>query len=666
MFFALRDFILREISSSFYLDLIVGSKIDDYIKYIDPDNHIYKLNGGNIDLSFTDTSVKFNLEEIDISYTLPKQKNYDEYKIKSIVNGFLEFSGSPSDASNGIYTKVSTDLSISPTFDGILQDKFEFNQNVEGKIELTKNSKSITFNKVYTSILNGGITWGMDITRSRRNNYFIEIKKENKLIAELNMNSSSGYTLKLDKDFLKENKLDRSISKYINDANVKFNRDAITSDYQKFLDKKIKVGYLFNEVNLSALINNIINVDSTKKALTNALDFFDRPLMEVASNQLIDISYLGNSAPTNILLSSQIIQENLSIGTTIANLITIDPDPSDTHTYTLSSVNESNDNSLFSINNNKLIIEEGPDYETKKTYKIQVETKDQNNNIFTKSLSLFVRDNKLEIQGTENNDILIDNIGSDFVDGGKGKDKFIIDGNFSSYKFSRAIDRITIIDDRGESFSGTNILRNIEEITFLDQTVEVSKVDVIKTYSGKFRDYKFYKKGDNSYQIKTNSGYDDITGFPLIRFSGELSTSAFREISAISDIKGTFDQVTGLNTDSGKIFRLYNAAFKRLPDRSGLNYWINEYSSGRSNISNIASAFVTSNEFNQLYGENISNSIFINTLYKNVLSRDADASGLSYWLGQLNSGAETRYEALLGFAESAENKALFTEMTGFG
>ena len=666
MFFALRDFILREISSSFYLDLIVGSKIDDYIKYIDPDNHIYKLNGGNIDLSFTDTSVKFNLEEIDISYTLPKQKNYDEYKIKSIVNGFLEFSGSPSDASNGIYTKVSTDLSISPTFDGILQDKFEFNQNVEGKIELTKNSKSITFNKVYTSILNGGITWGMDITRSRRNNYFIEIKKENKLIAELNMNSSSGYTLKLDKDFLKENKLDRSISKYINDANVKFNRDAITSDYQKFLDKKIKVGYLFNEVNLSALINNIINVDSTKKALTNALDFFDRPLMEVASNQLIDISYLGNSAPTNILLSSQIIQENLSIGTTIANLITIDPDPSDTHTYTLSSVNESNDNSLFSINNNKLIIEEGPDYETKKTYKIQVETKDQNNNTFTKSLSLFVRDNKLEIQGTENNDILIDNIGSDFVDGGKGKDKFIIDGNFSSYKFSRAIDRITIIDDRGESFSGTNILRNIEEITFLDQTVEVSKVDVIKTYSGKFRDYKFYKKGDNSYQIKTNSGYDDITGFPLIRFSGELSTSAFREISAISDIKGTFDQVTGLNTDSGKIFRLYNAAFKRLPDRSGLNYWINEYSSGRSNISNIASAFVTSNEFNQLYGENISNSIFINTLYKNVLSRDADASGLSYWLGQLNSGAETRYEALLGFAESAENKALFTEMTGFG
>lgn len=56
----------------------------------------------------------------------------------------------------------------------------------------------------------------------------------------------------------------------------------------------------------------------------------------------------------------------------------------------------------------------------------------------------------------------------------------------------------------------------------------------------------------------------------------------------------------------------------------------------------------------------------MNTLYKNVLGRDADTGGLNYWLGQLNSGAETRYEVLLGFSESAENKGLFTEMTGFG
>ena len=186
------------------------------------------------------------------------------------------------------------------------------------------------------------------------------------------------------------------------------------------------------------------------------------------------------------------------------------------------------------------------------------------------------------------------------------------------------------------------------------------------TWSGNFSAYKFYKKGENRYQIKTSSGYDDITGFPLLRFSGESDTSIFRDISAIADIKATFDQVTGLNNDSGKVFRLYNAAFKRLPDSSGLEYWINQYSSGKSEINDIASAFLLSSEFQQLYGENITDSVFVNTLYKNVLGREADTGGLNYWLGQLSSGAETRYEALLGFAESAENKALFTDMTGFG
>ncbi len=56
----------------------------------------------------------------------------------------------------------------------------------------------------------------------------------------------------------------------------------------------------------------------------------------------------------------------------------------------------------------------------------------------------------------------------------------------------------------------------------------------------------------------------------------------------------------------------------------------------------------------------------MNTLYKNILGRDTDITGLNYWLGQLNSGTETRYEVLLGFAESSENKTLFTEMTRFG
>ena len=114
------------------------------------------------------------------------------------------------------------------------------------------------------------------------------------------------------------------------------------------------------------------------------------------------------------------------------------------------------------------------------------------------------------------------------------------------------------------------------------------------------------------------------------------------------------------------MFRLYNAAFARFPDSAGLKYWIGKYSSGENDSRAVASSFLASEEFTEKYGSNVSDETYVNNLYKNVLGREADTAGLNYWVGNLSSGMETRCEALLGFAESAENKALFTEMTGLG
>ena len=39
-----------------------------------------------------------------------------------------------------------------------------------------------------------------------------------------------------------------------------------------------------------------------------------------------------------------------------------------------------------------------------------------------------------------------------------------------------------------------------------------------------------------------------------------------------------------------------------------------------------------------------------------LFDRDYDQAGYEYWLSNLNNGVETKYELLLGFAESAEKK----------
>ena len=272
------------------------------------------------------------------------------------------------------------------------------------------------------------------------------------------------------------------------------------------------------------------------------------------------------------------------------------------------------------------------------------------------------------INGNWGNDTINSSNGSDVIDGGAGIDKVIFSGKYKDYKIIRDViysddnaystSELSITDERESSSDGLNKLKNIESIQFSDQVVESNKVDLVKIYSGNYSDYKFYQLGNQKYQIITEKGVDEITGLPHIQFADQT-------ISAIADIKGTFDQVTGKDNITGKMFRLYNAAFKRFPDSDGLNYWISQRTSGANSERVVASSFIQSSEFSQKYGSNLTNGQYVNIIYNNVLGRLPDASGYNYWVGQLNNGIETKYEVLLGFSESAENKTLFTEMTGF-
>ena len=137
-------------------------------------------------------------------------------------------------------------------------------------------------------------------------------------------------------------------------------------------------------------------------------------------------------------------------------------------------------------------------------------------------------------------------------------------------------------------------------------------------------------------------------------------------MSAIAEIEATFDQVKAKDDVTGKMFRVYNAAFNRFPDSDGLEYWIEKNGSGENTERQVAESFLGSIEFKEKYGENISNEQYVKTLYQNILDREADTEGYNYWVGQLNNGVEDRSELLLGFAESAENKVLFSDMTGLG
>lgn len=118
------------------------------------------------------------------------------------------------------------------------------------------------------------------------------------------------------------------------------------------------------------------------------------------------------------------------------------------------------------------------------------------------------------------------------------------------------------------------------------------------------------------------------------------------------------------NGSMGTAYRLYRAAFARTPDMEGLLYWIGVLNAGIS-IESIARGFVNSAEFRSNYGDNLGDPEIITRLYRNVLGRVPDPSGLSFWQGAQQNGVMVS-QILEAFSESAENKAATVAQIGTG
>ncbi|MBI3228686.1 MAG: DUF4214 domain-containing protein [Burkholderiales bacterium] len=135
--------------------------------------------------------------------------------------------------------------------------------------------------------------------------------------------------------------------------------------------------------------------------------------------------------------------------------------------------------------------------------------------------------------------------------------------------------------------------------------------------------------------------------------TGALGNDTLRNVERIQ----FSDKIIAFDTDgaAGKAYRLYQAAFDRVPDADGLGYWVKAMDKGAS-LHDVASGFVTSSEFTSMYGSNPTAEAVVSTLYNHVLHRAAESGGYNYWVGVVKGGAALS-DVLGAFSESAENQA---------
>ena len=122
-----------------------------------------------------------------------------------------------------------------------------------------------------------------------------------------------------------------------------------------------------------------------------------------------------NESPTDLTLDNNTINENVGANTTVGTFSTTDPDTGDTFTYSLATGTGDTDNGAFTIVGNQLQINSSPDFETKSSYNIRVQTADAAGETVQKELTVNVNDlpeNSPPTDLTLDNNTIDENVGA--------------------------------------------------------------------------------------------------------------------------------------------------------------------------------------------------------------------------------------------------------------
>ena len=132
-------------------------------------------------------------------------------------------------------------------------------------------------------------------------------------------------------------------------------------------------------------------------------------------------------------------------------------------------------------------------------------------------------------------------------------------------------------------------------------------------------------------------------------------TKAFVESAEFTAICESYGIIRGDYVAVGDIerfvTRFYTICLGRPADQKGHWGWVVNLRDKKMNGAQIAEAFFFSEEF---VNKNVSDEVYIATLYRTILGREADETGLAGWVEQLQNNQMTRKDILGAFIESTE------------
>jgi len=109
------------------------------------------------------------------------------------------------------------------------------------------------------------------------------------------------------------------------------------------------------------------------------------------------------------------------------------------------------------------------------------------------------------------------------------------------------------------------------------------------------------------------------------------------------------------NPLEGEVYRVYQATLGRAPDEAGFLQFTNSIAAGVLTLEDVIEEFIDSPEFiSTIGGSDISNAVFVENLFTNVLPGNQDQVGRAAFTASLDSGNQSRVDVVEEFVNSLE------------
>ncbi|QSE99252.1 BspA family leucine-rich repeat surface protein [Fulvivirga lutea] len=195
-------------------------------------------------------------------------------------------------------------------------------------------------------------------------------------------------------------------------ANFSTNCSNTTNDILTFSFTEQAIDAIIDDINHTVVIDVVSGTDFTNltPTFTVSAGASANPASGVAQDFSSDFVYTvtaenptaiqewtvtvreENTAPSDIALDNNTIDENNDIDAVVGTFSTTDVDASDTHTYALVAGTGDSDNASFDLSGSDLIALESFDFETKASYSIRVQTDDGRGGTFEKEFTISIND----------------------------------------------------------------------------------------------------------------------------------------------------------------------------------------------------------------------------------------------------------------------------------